>query len=412
MSDDGYEFEAFAGFDEDDLLQWVEGTIEPDRRRALQARLHEHPAVRAALDEMAGQRRTLRQLDEPALTRDLVADLESQLARPMLMEPLPATRGAYRRRQARRRRAAEAPRLVLAVARRLAIAAVFVGAIGAGAWAVFQYRPWDAPEERPRADGAGSATGPVNRVALDQPPAWPDGALVHHAVPLPGTIVVPLPRDDTPAPPAAEPVFVAAAFRLEIAATETDAEALVTAHLSDPEHAAFVRNYTQDEADVLLAQLLALPRASRQTPLFAGLSEQEVERRLELPRERNRALGDWMRRASTAEREKAGETIRSARLLGPRELAPSYEAQLEMSEAGATHAMTVRVAELGNFLAELQRDAAPVRLRMNAADSDAKGGWVEQLPALMAWWRDVRNQGDRYVIVPLVVQERGHTGIR
>ena len=121
------------------------------------------------------------------------------------------------------------------------------------------------------------------------------------------------------------------------------------------------------------------------------------------------------------------EPIRISRqLLGPGSLAASYEQQLDFSEAGATHTITVPASKLADLLAHLRLDEGRATMLRPLAPGEgeavgetaSEGGslsqWVGDLATLNAFLSELRSaeedaavSGRIYVLLPVVVEVQG-----
>ena len=81
--------EQLDAFDQDRLLAFVEGELDPTDAAALEAELATVPGARELVRALAEDRRDLRSMPEPAPPIDFRRAVEPALARPMLMESRP-----------------------------------------------------------------------------------------------------------------------------------------------------------------------------------------------------------------------------------------------------------------------------------------------------------------------------------
>ncbi|HWB19373.1 MAG TPA: hypothetical protein VG711_03665, partial [Phycisphaerales bacterium] len=89
-------------FHENELLELVEGTLDPARANAMRAKLASEPSLVHLVEGMTADREALRSTPEPVLPMDFVNEMGPRLARPMLMEPVHAMKPGHFRRQQRR----------------------------------------------------------------------------------------------------------------------------------------------------------------------------------------------------------------------------------------------------------------------------------------------------------------------
>ncbi|MCZ6543924.1 MAG: hypothetical protein O6768_09685, partial [Planctomycetota bacterium] len=80
----------FEKLDEAQLLALVEGELDSQEAESLRQRLAGDPEALAVIERMIEDRALLRCSEVPDLPRDILAELEPQMARPMLVGPSPA----------------------------------------------------------------------------------------------------------------------------------------------------------------------------------------------------------------------------------------------------------------------------------------------------------------------------------
>jgi len=417
-------------YTESDLLAWLEDELGPARREALETALAADPAALRVLRQMREDREVLRTAGQPELPRDLVADLEPQLSRPMLIEHEP---GQYRRNLRGRTRSRRLSPV------RLALAAVFLLVAVAGIWAVAVGLPgWTGlttPERIVTTDPAGNpgaADGTTSPTAGEIKGLAPDGlastvagpfppepgTIVHHRRPLPagrGVSEASLAaggtgasRDRSPDP---------AGFALVVRAEHDDDGAIgeaiaevVRAWLdteAGPESVALVRNFSFDEADQLLARLRRDPRGSGSVPdALTGVAGED--RGQASAAERRRRMAELLRNLERGRETSAPRLPASGRLAGPRDLEPSYERQLEFSSGGAEYTLTVSAERLNELLARLRSiDGMSTGLRAIGDGRETTAGatglqrWVEEHRAVQALMVE---GGEGYLLVPVIVE--------
>lgn len=345
----------FERFDETILLAYVEGELSEEAAAALRLELTGHPEVQAALDRMRADRLALRSLGEPDVPADLLAPLESLLARPMLLEP-----GEYRRRVhgGERRR-----RMVLAVA---GVAVVVGGAVLASL--ALRGGGGDGPElvagSGTGAEGPASPTVPAPvaapvRVAAAPPPG-PD----QPGVAGPGDRVA----LSTPQPLAGP---VALRFALVIPAAEMEAAEAILRDAVNVDGGALVQNFSEEEARSIDRWLATQARGrGGRGPLMADLSRDAKGAEPDL-----RRLRQDLMRLDAATRPNL-----SQQLAGAEALAPPYSEQLRLSAHGATHTITLPLRSLSELLARIHRatGAATSLALLDQDPADGTSLWTAQ----------------------------------
>ncbi|MCP3903303.1 MAG: hypothetical protein GY715_06675 [Planctomycetes bacterium] len=362
----------FERFKETELLAYVEGELSDGKRRSVEKRLARDPEVAALVEAMRADRQQLQGVVAPALPMDFVAALEPQLARSMLIDGGSATGGsarasrqpgAYRRKHRRTHRAAHRRHRLT----RFAVVAVVLVALFAGVWAVLTLVPLGGgggagermADNELTPPAIASARGSRDSAAeggSDAPASDALGAdeVIHHRLPLPAPTVV----QQAPAGVSPEPITVEAGFALVIHADDTaevaDIERVMTRVLTamstdetaipqaNTDTVALVRNFTHDEASQLLAMWSAGTDAPTAPLAVSGMDLTRTTRldEIDLPR--------WRERLQR-ERETTSEQI-----LGPREIAPGWEEQFDLSARGATHTVVVPEEQLAEFLRRLR----------------------------------------------------------
>jgi hypothetical protein len=424
----------FTGFDESELLALIEGELAPEDAAALRARLAESPGALAAVDAILADRAALRREPEPALPRDFLADFEHLLARPMLLrafadaptaeELVIAAPGEFRRAHRRP--------IVRRRLRRSALLAAAVMLAGGAAWLAIRndvvslprvHLAWSggAAEDSGRAEIA--AAEPSAR--WNQPGMWPPGpdAVVHHHLPRtwPGVGSEPpnLAASPAPAQPRAaqtdpRPVeIVLAVHGADAASVERDMERLV-AQLGA--HAALVQNFSYEEARKLEAQWLA----SRSNLSAPGRPPQDVR----AGSRADRHFAELAQRASqqSASSPPAGagnpaQTSGSRQLVGQPALAASLVQQLDYSSRGATHTVTLRLADLHRFLAAmherpgLRTALAPLPHEPapglgSVGEQSEAASWAERASRLQELLAEIEAAGeDALILLPITVEQ-------
>lgn len=375
-------------FDEHELLALIEDQLDPRAAEKLRQRLEAEPGALAFIERLRHDRDLLREAPQPSLPGDLLAELEPMMARPMLM---PET--DWRRRHRRRVR----------VPVRALAAAVVVIAAGGGLWAVVSTVDWAGLVEslRPGDDA------PMVAAADSQAPSGSaadgrEGADVAEATRAPAAPKARQPRPVDPGPGG----LIPAEFVLVVAAKDSSTveHALRTALDGMQTETALVRNFSSAEAAELERMLLkgsamdldgAAPPAT-----VAGM-----------PQRGDAMPGDPQRRQPGPQRSRRRQpkvTVQNL-LLGPRELAPSFDDQLEFSGQGAVYTISVPVSMLDDVLVRLQlagdaRTTLQLRRAGTAAAADPKL-WLQDYPQVQRAAADLReNHPDAIVLLPVVVK--------
>ena len=424
-------------FSESELLAYVEGELDARARYALEERLNAEPKLRNALAKMREDRAVLRTVGDPELPVDFFAELEPQLARPMLMEQP----GSYRKRHRPKR---------LIRLRPLALAASVLIVTGGAVWiSVFglptltpsvedeggnliasndgaaddSARATDTPQNPSDLPGAGADVMIAMAPRVDEPIT----GIVHHWGPLPVASQMPASADgaaDAGAGVVAE--LTTTTFALVI---RGDAEAalvdVVAALGGDSEAlnaAALVRNFSFEEARLLAQRYPQVFSATEpEAPAYASTDERD---RPDPP-----AVVDEYRRHArflrSLKRQRPAEEIEiplSAQLAGPEELAPTYESQLAFSSVGATHTVTIPLDALGALL-ERAHSAAGAETalavmpddeamkygrskdRIDAEGLDDPARWVEMHTLLRKFVAKAEADGVDRIQVPVMIIE-------
>ncbi len=382
---------AYGSFSESDLLALIEEELDPKTAEALRQRLAQEPEVQALVERICADRAQLRSAGEPPLPEDLLSEIEPMLARPMLM---PET--DWRRRNRRGRRAAPA----------LVAAALLAVGIFAGIWAVggrVLRVPAPAQAPAPAAAVEAARTQPAQPAAkAPQQPVVVADASTGSRAPAPPVLA---PRAETRAG------LVPAGFVLVVAGGEAGAvEASIEAALAGiGPRTALVRNFTYDEADRLQGELIAEGSGARRrhdsSAPTAGTSPPPP--RVEIPARQRRDSG---RPAAGSPPSGESAAPRSEILHGPRDLAPSYEQQLEHSQWGAAYTISIPAGRLNDLLALLnveQGRRTELRLPRGAAAEDAPDPltWVRDYAEIQQTVARLRAADqDALILLPVVVE--------
>ncbi|UCD73885.1 MAG: hypothetical protein JSV91_08805 [Phycisphaerales bacterium] len=422
------------GFDESELLELIEGELDPKRARALRDQLAKDPASLEAVNRLRADRALLQSCRQPDLPRDFLAEMEPLLARPMLVGSPP---GEYRR-QLRHRSHRPVWSRVAAVA---AIMLICSGAL----WATFSYvlKPDSEPGMIAAVDDdarstTGSRPGPASPDQPDQAvaavpsPADPATGTIHHYAPQrPGAGQW---TASAAGATGGEPDTVqmrsaprvrkeAAEFALVLVASDsTRAEEALVRNLQDSTMpVALVRNFNIEEAEALaeqwrLAQGRDRDRREDPEPLRAETGGR---------REYRSGSPDLDRLVRQAERQlralqelsAAGAEVQqpSGQLIGSAELAPSLKHQLGFSSRGAALTVSVPLADLPALLEKLAvvdgATTAVLMLPDSDAAADARGAvplqarWLADAPSVRAALRRLRQAGEHTVVeLPVVIE--------
>lgn len=358
---------------EDQLLAYVEDALDAHQCERVETALAATPELLARMQAMREDRQRLAALPDPVLDIDLVDAAESQIVRPMLMEPPGAVR--------RRHRAAGRVRATrIAAAAMLALTAAGIG------WAGYQGYAWwqhtgsttqrvanagqDANQDNVRRDDtAADATSPGAQVT-----AVPGDVVVHH----PGRLVNPpqlaegptegasrnAADSTSPAPTTDGPIRanLALAMNATSPTVARDAMAELASDLAGSPGApvSLTENFSYAEAErlgmAMLADAARERAAEHSLPALAGS-----------PFQRDAHGRD------TLEAIEADESTGGSRhLIGVKDLSPDLEQQLVYSEFGATLTLTIRVDAIESLLVALsRRDDVRAALQVLIDDDDA-----------------------------------------
>jgi anti-sigma factor RsiW len=430
----------FDRFDEAALLAYIEDEMSPEQSLALESRLRDEPQVREVIERMREDRALLRSMGQPLPRIDFVAELEPQLARPMLIEPRP---GSYRRQRHRRVRVARV--------RRYAAAAAVILIVGGGLWMVLAAtgvspRAWiDRQMARDGSPAPAAIDGTVGPELIagngtDQtvpaPDHWPPaGEAVHHWGPLPSVARSRQPTlarqdDDVDrrVPGEATPTLHPAAFAIVLRGDDETATQVMERGLRRlgsgqrtpaTEPLALVRNFSFDEARAMIEEFLVnAPAGSLPEPLRAALDPDGPTVSVKDRPHVRRSLANGLRAARASEDEPSRQKW-SRRLLGSEAFAPDYERQLDFSSRGAVLTASVPVARLETLLDTLFVESAgsmTLRVFGNGLAGVEPGSPVDTSEtALQRWLRDLtairkeitelrRMNPDAQVLVPVVVE--------
>ena len=175
----------FDEFDHNELLALIEGELDEPRASELRRELATQPEALMQIEAMIADRRSMRSMSQPQMPRDLLSELETHLARPMLVgqssrQSNTIKPGHYRRTHRRRRLPAA-----------LAVAAMIALFVFAGWWAMssglfeqgHSSSEMIAQNDQPTVDNPSPTTTASSNTAPDD--ALADDASVHHYMPVP-----------------------------------------------------------------------------------------------------------------------------------------------------------------------------------------------------------------------------------
>ncbi|MCZ6493481.1 MAG: hypothetical protein O6933_05315, partial [Planctomycetota bacterium] len=306
----------FEKLDEAQLLALIEGELDSQEAESLRQRLADDPEALAVIERMIDDRVLLRCSEVPDLPRDILAELEPQMARPMLVGPSPAElRRRYRRPPRRWRRYA------------MAAAVVAVGIL-AGVWATINgifstgvqpgiHPPMHAesssnaqlpPDLRPGGetdklvlagdDDRGTRPPPSAAIDFAKPPSSAIGDALSTRIPVGGEGPVEPPKTGDNAGQGADEILLAADFALVLQAGDlTSAQETLQQLVTElGPRAALVRNFSYEEARRLEQEWL-LSRVRRPGTDPAEVTASIDGRNDAIARQRNlRELADRARR--------------------------------------------------------------------------------------------------------------------
>lgn len=387
-------------YDESQLLDFIEGELDEKAAATLQQRLAGDSRAAELLGRMRNDRAALRSTPEPELPMDFLERIEPLLARPMLMEHLPAAPavkpGEFRRQYRKRTRRIRWGRL--------AVAATLMFTSIAGIWAAINgsigplklrtpapgIPDLVAKNQNADASGLGGASGGVQvagSTASQEPWALSDGTIHHHhPLPLPlersparlaamnaGSEVKIADKSSSPTSSETPRRTLAAGFAIVVQAPDLDqAEQTVQRALSKMEtQNALVRNFSFAEAQRLEEQWRLANRGSggaAEHPRVAGVeghggsATASTRSPLEIKR-----LAERVREYLNADGRREIPSQRSL-LAGAETLSPSLEQQLDFSSRGATYTVAIPASQLSALLEQLSlNEQQPTALRLFSA---------------------------------------------
>lgn len=375
---------ALAHFNESDLLALIENELDPEAADALHRQLAAEPGALEAIERMRQDRAMLRELPDPEVPHDLLADLEPMLVRPMLMPE-----GDWRRRHR--------PRRGLPI--RAMAAAVLVIGVSAAVWLLVDSLTGTGPAEpgetlvtaeaeeadAPRDAGAVASTVQAEASSPDEP------AVVYEPSEFHSTPMVPVhsPLDDGPA------TIRAAEFVLVIRTGDPERlpDTLREALRELDTDSALVRNYSRDEIRQLERQLMA--------GVVIDKHAAEGGKRKSPPV----VSGGRSPRGTPPARRQSDEPG-AAHLFGSSDLVPTSMQQLEFARHGAAYTVSVPLVRLNDVLATLQ-DADGIDTTLRPTDAEDSDGWFEDYMAVQRAAAELhRTAGNTIVLLPVVVERK------
>lgn len=424
----------FQGLNQSELLDLVEGEHNPRAAEIARVKLAKRPEALAEIDRMRRDREALQRLPQPEMPVDFSSKLESLLARPMLIETLPSQSPTLQPGEFRRQYRKRTHRVRWS---RLAAAAVVFLALGAGIWAaITSLAPQnpDGTSDQVAVNQGDSSHVPtsVTKQPRDIDPTTLKGdvhhfqpqILVAHAESMGGVNEKP----DTPSK-GSEPV--AASFVVVMSAADLSAaESAIGRVIGDvaPDQAALVRNFNFTEAMRLVERHGRTPDeiiAADTGPAMASATRSPS--RVRTPAEM-KTFANAVRQAMRSLKETAVTSVpdtagpQSAHLLGPEQLDPSLEQQLDFSSRGAVLTVAVPVSRLSAFIEKLavdqrqstalrslpQRDADLFQTAAPVTDANSVATWItEGSKARQSILTLEQTQADAVVLVPVIVQTPG-----
>jgi hypothetical protein len=419
----------FQGLNQSELLDLVEGEHDPRAADFARVKLAKRPEALAELDRMRRDRASLQQLPLPEMPVNFSSKLESLLARPMLIETLPSPMlepGEFRRQYRKRTHRVRWSRL--------AAAAVVFLALCAGIWAaVNSLRPQNPNGASDQVavnqnDASNALTSGTNQPREIDPSNlkgvvhhFQPQILVAHADSMGGVRETPDTHSTLSGP-------VAASFVVVMSATDLSAaESAIGRAIGDvaPDQAALVRNFSFTEAMRLVERHGRTPNetiASDTGPAMASTTR--TPSRVRTPAEM-KTFANAVRQAMRSLKDTAVTSTpdaampQSAHLLGPEQLDPSLEQQLDFSSRGAVLTVTVPVSRLSAFIQKLavderqstalrslpQRHADLLQTSAPATDAKSVATWItEGSKARQSILALEQNHREAVVLVPVIVQ--------
>lgn len=364
-------------FDEDELLAFIEGELEPDEAARLEHALANSPRAAMLVERMRRDRELLRSTPEPHMPRNFLAGIESRLARPMLMEALshadrsessepfvsssPPPPGAMRRqhRQAMLRKRltkiAMAASIALTIGAAMWVSVLMTGLhVRAGEWiaAMLPDRP-AAETERDDASGGSHMTSADrdSRTKHHNSAAQRDGGetiAADNQYPA-ERAVIGLPSIDP-----SNIGLLLVVHAEDSAATEFSLAELIAAFDERP---ALVRNMTDEHALRLASTWMRSQggRADRIAPPSPSAASGTGSSRHRSGRPNDRTTDPFERLRDRLSDDVLEEFEQSGRLTGDADSSAGYDLQLALSRRGATHTISITASKLHELLAKVHQ---------------------------------------------------------
>lgn len=410
--------------DEQQLLELIESA---DHEASLRLKmLHEqNPALAARIEAMQRDRAALRSLPVIDPPLDFLAELEPQIARPMLMDEMPAAvtlqPGEARRAAHRRRLRAQLTHAAIAAGVMLVLfAGLWWGIAASGLFDRAEIAVANVDHEtdlraaRPNeADQVGGAlNGPAPAVADDQQRVGelhhrpPTAAAIAELVQQRVTDAETSTTTDTAHP--AQPTFVVAEFALVLGQRRVDEvrRALTTSIDPIADHSAVVKNLTVVELRQIEAAWLARRAGSGQPtePLRAGADGSQQSGVSMMPGHVSQIIDP------RALRESAQQLIDAGLVAGTAELMPGYDTQIGLSGSGVEYSIVAPAQQLGAVLERLTASGtAEQALVMRAGEGDIRlnvFNWAAQLPNVRQSHDELlRNNPDALIVLPVILTD-------
>ena len=368
-----------------ELLGFIEHSLSRDDfdrvERALAEIEREEPGLTAHLKSMRDDRTRLQELPEPAWPGDLVAELELQLARPMLM----SDPEEFRRRHLPRPRW---PRYAAAAGIMLLLGgtttALWMGGMFESATQSFGMASSDTSTELHAGAGTPSLGDATNQHSVSSGTAF-DGPVHHWSSSLSPSELRAIvsarqlrdsERQQAQATESRDPQQRLSEYALVIhAPRERAALDRVRDLVFEARTAALVRNFTYQEAATAWREMVAQADLPQRDQLLSSLSQTQ-----------NGRMDAWqketIRRVAGATRHTLGE-----QLAGQRAHAPDPSIQLQLGEQGVRYSLALPVADIIDFLQSLETGEAGELMLMSLKNGRLEGD-LRQRPTTADAWRD------------------------
>ena len=386
--------QSLKAFQEADLHAFVEGEVDGSQQQALLAKLADHPALMQLLESLQADRRLLQSCKSSPMPVGMEIDVQSALARPMLVASQASTPGAYRRKINQQAQRARFLRLISALAAAIIIvvgAVIFMISISTGV---------SEPEE---------PQTPLFASVNNDGPLPPEAAVPllaeSQAVSIPETLIVEASVSEQSVKDAwrlnAEPI----PFALVLSeSTENQAvELLLRARrrlAAEDGMVTVVRNFSRLEAAQLEQDLLAANDPGRIRPMPGALAAMDMA-------DGPARWFDGGNRNWASDQEFGGrgsKTNQSGVISGPSKLAPDYDIQLSYSESGANYTIAIRLCDVDSLLQELAL-VEPAATRLVAISDEAPQDRLDQMAWIRQWISQLQRVSDQTIIyLPVIIE--------